>query len=117
MSAFARNLSTIFSPNTLNNLQGPIAILSTGAKYSQQGPEGVLQFSTIINLNLAFINVLPIPALDGAVMVLLAIEGLIGRKLPKYVEDGSSLLGVVFLSTLFVWLVVRDSFNIAYKFL
>ncbi len=45
------------------------------------------QFCAIININLAIVNLLPLPALDGGYLLLLAVEALRGKKLPDKLEQ------------------------------
>lgn len=51
------------------------------------------QFCAIVNINLAVVNTLPLPALDGGYLLLLVIEGLRGKKLPEKVEQVRAAAG------------------------
>lgn len=71
------------------------------------------QFCAIININLAAVNILPLPALDGGYMLLLLIEALRGgRKLPQDLEQGFQASGLLLLTAMGMGLVVRDTINL-----
>jgi membrane-associated protease RseP (regulator of RpoE activity) len=52
--------------STVDNVSGPVAILAAGAEVARTSQSGLLQFAALININLAIVNILPLPALDGA---------------------------------------------------
>ncbi|MEM9883662.1 MAG: site-2 protease family protein, partial [Planctomycetota bacterium] len=60
------------------NLRGPVGIVDTGAKISREGLPYFLFFLGLISVNLAVLNFLPIPIVDGGLMVFLIIEKLKG---------------------------------------
>jgi RIP metalloprotease RseP len=76
---------------------------------------GLYSFVAIVNINLAVVNVLPLPALDGGYMVLLAVEAARGKKLSKEVEGAYMFCGFVLLMSMGVLLIVRDTVNILPK--
>ena len=95
-------------------LSGPIAILAVGSQVSTQAgaggdPTGLYQFAAVVNVNLAAVNVLPLPALDGGYLVLLAIEAVRGKKLDKELEESILSGGVLLLFTLGMSLIVKDA--------
>lgn len=74
---------------------------------------GLFQFAAIVNINLAAVNLLPLPALDGGYLALLALEAARGgRKLPAAVEQGVMAGGFLLLTGLGLGLVVRDTINL-----
>ena len=65
-------------------------------------------FVAYISINLAFVNLLPIPALDGGKLLFLLIELIRGKKLdPKY-EGTASLIGMALLLGLFLFVTYQD---------
>ncbi|MEM6315896.1 MAG: site-2 protease family protein, partial [Planctomycetota bacterium] len=62
------------------NLQGPVGILHTGTILSGKGTDWMIWFLAVISANLAVVNFLPLPILDGGHMVFLAYEGATGKK-------------------------------------
>lgn len=94
-------------------LSGPVAIVASGAEIVRTDAAGLFQFCAIININLAFVNLLPLPALDGGFLLLLALEALRGgKKLPAALEQGVMASGLLLLMTAGVGLIVRDTINL-----
>lgn len=72
------------------------------------------QFAALVNLNLAAVNALPLPGLDGGYMALQLTEALRGgRKLPQDVERGIMSGGLAFLTATGLFLIVRDTINLS----
>ena len=95
-------------------LSGPIAILAVGSQVATQAgaggdPTGLFQFAAVVNVNLAAVNVLPLPALDGGYLLLLALEAVRGKKLDKDLEESILSGGVLLLFTLGMSLIVKDA--------
>jgi regulator of sigma E protease len=90
------------------SLAGPIGIAQlTGEMYRAGLPELVMLVS-FISLNLGLFNLLPIPVLDGGVILLLLIEGLIRRDLSVRVKERFVQVGFLFLLLLVVFLTFND---------
>lgn len=51
--------------DTVSNVSGPVAILAVGAEVARSNAAGLYQFAALVNINLAVVNILPLPALDG----------------------------------------------------
>lgn len=95
-------------------LSGPVAIVAVGAEVARTSTSGLFQFAAIVNLNLAVVNILPLPALDGGFLVLLLIEAARGgKKLPQDLERAIMSSGLLLLLTAGVILIVRDTLNLA----
>jgi membrane-associated protease RseP (regulator of RpoE activity) len=98
---------------TADKLSGPVAIVAVGAEVARADIAGLFQFAAIVNINLAVVNTLPLPALDGGYLALIALEALRGgKKLPHGVEQGIMSSGVLLLLALGVMLIVRDTINL-----
>lgn len=73
---------------------------------------GLYSFAAVVNVNLAVVNVLPIPALDGGYLLLLFIELLRqGKKLPREVEATYMASGFLLLTGLGVFLILKDTLS------
>ncbi|MCS7032136.1 MAG: RIP metalloprotease RseP [Gloeomargarita sp. SKYG116] len=94
---------------TADQVAGPVAIVAMGAGLARSGWVNLLQFSALISINLAVINILPLPALDGGQLLLLGIEALRGRPLPPKVQEGVMQTGLLLLLGLGVFLIIRDT--------
>lgn len=93
---------------------GPVAIVAVGAELARSDLGNLFQFGALISINLAIINILPLPALDGGQLAFLLIEGVRGKPLPSRVQDGIMQTGLVLLLGLGVFLIVRDTVNLAF---
>ena len=94
---------------TAQQLGGPVRIVEVGAQLAQQGGASLLLFTALISINLAVLNALPLPALDGGQMVLLLWEGLRGQPLPERWTLTVNRLGFALLLGLVGVLMVRDT--------
>jgi RIP metalloprotease RseP len=99
---------------TSGQVAGPVAIVAVGAQLAQDNLANLLQFGALISINLAIINILPLPALDGGQLAFLIVEGLFGKPVPSKVQDGIMQTGLVLLLGLGVLLIVRDTANLAF---
>ena len=102
-----------FSENA-EQVAGPVAIVAVGAELARNDLGNLFQFGALISINLAIINILPLPALDGGQLAFLAIEGVLGKPLPTKLQDGIMQTGLVLLLSLGVFLIVRDTANLAF---
>eukprot|EP01026_Neomeris_dumetosa_P006314 TRINITY_DN12009_c0_g1_i2.p1 TRINITY_DN12009_c0_g1~~TRINITY_DN12009_c0_g1_i2.p1 ORF type:complete len:183 (-),score=24.96 TRINITY_DN12009_c0_g1_i2:382-930(-) len=100
---------------TSKDLSGPVGIVAVGADVVRRDATGIFQFATVLNLNLAVVNMLPLPALDGGYMLLIILEGLRGKKLPQQVEQGVMASGFLLLMMVGIVLIVRDTVNLGSK--
>lgn len=86
-------------------LAGPIGVVSMGADLARNDTAALLTFCAVISINLALINALPLPALDGGQMVFLIIEALRGAPLSLRFQDAVNrtalLLFLAFSGVLF----------------
>jgi len=90
----------------VEHLRGPVGIADVGVQFASQGFIHILFFLALISANLAVINFLPIPFVDGGHVVFLLIEGATRRPVPVVVQNvatlaGLGLIGVVFLVVTF----------------
>ncbi len=97
---------------TAEQVAGPVAIVATGAKIAQSDSASLFNFAALISINLAVINILPLPALDGGQLAFLLIEGISGKPLPSRIQDGVMQTGLVLLLGLGVFLIIRDTVNL-----
>jgi regulator of sigma E protease len=65
-------------------------------------------FTAVLGINLALVNLLPIPALDGSKLIFLMIEGLRGKPIAPEKENFINLIGFALLMALFVLITYND---------
>ncbi|WP_245916031.1 RIP metalloprotease RseP [Merismopedia glauca] len=97
---------------TANKVSGPVAIVAIGADIAKSDVTNLFQFAILISINLAVINILPLPALDGGQLAFLLIEGLRGKPLPTKIQDGVMQTGLMLLLGLGIFLILRDTANL-----
>ena len=94
---------------TAGQVSGPVKIVEMGAQLSQQGGSGLVLFSALISINLAVLNSLPLPLLDGWQMMMLAIQSVRGRPVSERIQMAFAQSGFLLLVGLTLVLIVRDT--------
>lgn len=98
------------------NLGGPGTIAVVATSEASQGTSRLLLFLTLLSANLAVVNFLPIPVLDGGHMMFLAYEGLFRRPVTPQVQNLLMLFGFVFIIGLMLFVVAMDIGRISKMF-
>jgi regulator of sigma E protease len=94
---------------SVRTISGPIEIASVaGSAARTHSARLFFGFIGLLSLNLGIFNLLPIPILDGGVIALLLIEGLIGRDLSLGIKEKIIQAGFVFLILLMGFVVIND---------
>ena len=96
----------------LSQVAGPVGIAGVVGSASAQGAGYLLSIMAIISINLAIINLIPIPALDGGRLLFVIIEGIIRRPINVSVARALNGLGFAFLILLMVVVTASDIFKI-----
>jgi regulator of sigma E protease len=87
---------------------GPVGIAVMTAEVAKLGFRYLLQFTALLSLNLAMINILPFPALDGGRIVFLIAEALRGRAVSRRLEIVTHNIGFILLMMLVIVVTYRD---------
>jgi regulator of sigma E protease len=90
------------------SLSGPIGIAQLSGQAYRAGLAELLMFVCFISLQLGIFNLLPIPVLDGGVILLLLVEGVIRHDLSLEVKERFAQIGIVFLLLLAVFVMYND---------
>ena len=93
---------------TLKDLGGPIMIGQIAGETAKAGWQPLFNFMALISINLAFLNILPIPGLDGGHIFLILIESIIRRPLSLKSRMVVQQIGMVFLLVLMVTIMFND---------
>ena len=91
------------------DVAGPIGVAVLTGQAVQLGWLYVLQFVAVLSINLAVINLLPLPALDGGRLAVLAIESIRRKSLPEKLEQNLHRFGFGALITLLILVTVVDA--------
>ena len=98
----------------LDDMSGPVGIVSYLGEAGSQGGsivaglENVCYIIALIAVNLAIMNLLPIPPLDGGKLVIEIIQKIAGRELPLKVQTIVSYVGIALFALLFVYMLRSD---------
>jgi len=90
------------------SLEGPIRIAQLSGEAARQGPSVFFELMSAVSLNLAIFNLLPIPILDGGVIILLLVEMLMRRDLSLQVKEAVFKVGFVFLMVVMAFVIYND---------
>ncbi len=90
------------------SISGPIGIAQLSGEAYKEGWASLLMLVSFISLQLGIFNLLPIPILDGGVILLLLIEGMIRRDLSMKVKERVAQVGMAFLLLLVVFVMYND---------
>ena len=93
-------------------VSGPIGIARMTGEVASRGFSELLQFMGLLSVNLAVLNLLPFPSLDGGRLLFVGIESIIRRKIPTRWEGWTHALGFVILMVAVVLISVRDIMQI-----
>lgn len=93
---------------SMANLEGPIGIVNLSGQAAQLGLGTLANLMAIISINLAVLNLLPVPILDGGHLALLAVEGARRRDLSLAVKERAMQVGLVLLLLLFAVVMYND---------
>lgn len=95
-----------------DQIGGPIMIVQVTASSAQSGIESLLIFLSMISVNLAVFNLLPLPVLDGGQILILAVEGITRRKINDKILAGLHISGWVLLIGLMIFAFYNDIMRI-----
>lgn len=110
LQGFARLIGNF--GETASQVSGPVGIVKMGAELADSDSSSLFNFTALISINLAILNILPLPALDGGHLAFLAIEAVRGKRVPKIVEERVMQTGLVLILSLGVVLILKDTIAI-----
>jgi regulator of sigma E protease len=92
----------------LSNIGGPIQIATETTRQANEGLVSVAVFVAVISVNLAVLNLLPIPMLDGGHLLFFVIEAVLGRPLSLRKREVAQQVGFVLLMVIMVFALYND---------
>lgn len=96
-----------------SDVAGPIGIAQVTGQAVKFGFRAVLEFMSILSLNLAVLNILPIPALDGGRLLFVILEKFIGKRIRPSFERSTHQIGMMVLLILVVLISINDILRLA----
>ena len=91
-----------------SDLGGPILIAQIAGEQLKAGWMNLLYFMGLLSINLGFLNLLPIPVLDGGHLVFLTIEGIMRRPMNERAQIFAQQVGIGLLGTLMIFVFYND---------
>lgn len=91
------------------NVSGPIGTAEIVSRAAALSPWALVQVAIMLNLSLAFFNLIPIPGLDGGRILLALLGAIKGSPLSFSQEQAINLAGFAFVMLLMLFVVVRDA--------
>lgn len=102
-------IGALFSGDAgVKDLGGPVFIAKLSADSAKGGPLALLGFIAFISINIGFLNILPIPVLDGGHLVLVTLEAVARRPIPTKVKLGIQQFGMIGLLVLMAVVLFND---------
>ncbi len=108
--AFVKGL--VLGQVSIRQLGGPILIGQASGQVARAGFVPLLSFMAFLSVNLAILNLLPIPVLDGGHLIFLMLEGLRGKPLPQSLRLRLTQAGMFVLLGIMAFAVINDIFRI-----
>lgn len=96
----------------VEHLRGPVGIAHAGTIIADRGVIWLLFFLGLISINLAVINFMPMPIVDGGQFVFLLVEWIRGRPAPIAVQNIATIAGLVLIGSLFLVVTFNDVRNL-----
>ncbi len=100
--------TNIFNGKAGEQVAGPVGIFAVTTEAAKSGVLTLINFVGILSVNLAVLNILPFPALDGGRLLFIGIEALIGKKVLPKVESAIHTAGMILLLLLFLAITIGD---------
>jgi regulator of sigma E protease len=116
----ASNLGTIMyglitGKGIPKDVAGPVGMYQVSKEVYKVGWVAVLQFMGILSINLAILNAMPFPALDGGRIAFLGVEKIIGKKRKNRIEGYVNTAGMIFLLSFMAFVTVKDVIKLFVK--
>lgn len=112
--AFGQLIGGLFTPdsNVAAQLSGPVGIAVLTGQVAKLGLAHLVQFAAMLSINLAVLNVLPFPALDGGRLIFLLLEAIRRRPVSQRIEQAVHAGGFLLLILLVIVVTFKDIVNL-----
>lgn len=98
----------LFAGQAPKDLAGPVGIFAITSQATQLGILAVINFVGILSVNLAILNAIPFPALDGGRLLFIGIESILGKKVLPKIEAAVHTIGMIILIFLLLAITAHD---------
>jgi regulator of sigma E protease len=97
------------------NMMGPVGIFQAGTSFAAKGTDWLIWFLAMISANLAVVNFLPIPIVDGGLFTFLILEKVKGKPLSPKTQAIAQYVGMALLLGVFLFVTWQDVFNFRFR--
>jgi regulator of sigma E protease len=87
---------------------GPVGIFQAGTHFARKGNDWLIWFLAMISANLAVVNFLPIPIVDGGLFTFLIVEKIQGRPLSAKTQSIAQFVGLAIILSVFLLVTYQD---------
>ena len=101
-------IKLITREESIRSIGGPVRIAQMAGESARLGFGSLIFFMSFLSLNLAILNLLPIPVLDGGHMLFLSVEGIMRRQIPVKVKMAIQQVGMVLILGLMLFIMYND---------
>jgi regulator of sigma E protease len=98
----------LFKGQAPQGVSGPVGIFAVTTEAARSGILTLINFVGVLSVNLAILNILPFPALDGGRLLFIGIESIIGKKVIPKVEATIHTIGMIILLLLLLAITASD---------
>jgi regulator of sigma E protease len=90
------------------NLSGPVGIAQGAGNSASSGVRSFLSFLALISVSLGFLNLLPVPVLDGGHLLFYLVELVRGKPVPEAIQEVGMKIGILLILTLTIVALFND---------
>lgn len=101
-------ISGLFMGVVPKDVSGPVGIFAVTTEAAKSGILTLINFIGILSVNLAILNILPFPALDGGRLLFIGIEAVTKKRVPSKVEGAIHSIGMIILLVLMLAITIGD---------
>ena len=105
---FVNAFAKVFAGEENLDIAGPISIVQITGAYLDMGFSTLLLFMALLCINLAVLNLLPIPGLDGGQVIIAIIEWIRGKSLPETATKIINIIGFALIAALMIFAISSD---------
>lgn len=108
IGGFVMLFSNLFSGTVPGDIAGPVGIYAITTEAASFGFLSLINFVGILSINLAVLNIIPFPALDGGRLLFIFLEGIFGKKVLPKIENVFHTVGMALLILLLIVITIGD---------
>ncbi len=108
VKGFASIFTDLAKGDAPKDVSGPVGVFAVTSEAAKTGILSLINLVGVISVNLAILNIIPFPALDGGRLLFIFIEGVFGKKVLPKVEAAIHTIGMIILLALILAITVKD---------